>query len=138
MSNDTIAKMQSDLANLRSEKSRIDASINEIESALKVIARYASSGDKPVLDNAVTPRTSLKRILFSKPKSKQEQIFEGVLAILNDGFARPTDYILKELTARGVEVGGENPEANLSAYLSRAKDDLGLNADRRAGWSLKK
>lgn len=128
MSNDTIATMQSELSKLRSEKSRIDSSIDEIETALKVFAKYSLNGDKPVV----------RRVLLNKPKSKQEQIFEGVMDILSDGFAKPTEYILKELTARGVEVGGENPEANLSAYLSRAKDDLGLNADRRAGWSLKK
>lgn len=133
MADSTVIKMQSELANLRAEKERltahIDESINEIEAALKVIARYASSEAKPVM----AAQTSLRKTL-----SKREQIFGGVLAILADGQARHTEVLLKELIARGIEVGGDKPEANLSAYLSRAKVELGLDADRRYGWSLKK
>lgn len=129
MSDNTIENMQYELAQLRAQRSLIDASINEIELALKVVARYASNAGKP----AIPAQISLRKTL-----SKREQILEGVLAILADGKARHTDVLLKELSASGVEIGGDIPEANLSSYLSRAKDELGLNADRRNGWSLQK
>lgn len=129
MVDSTIIKLQSEIAKLRAEKERIDASINEIDSALKVFAKYSSDEEK----TPIAAQTSLRRTI-----SKREQIFNGVMEILSDGKTRHTDEVLKELAARGVEVGGDKPEANLSAYLSRAKTELGLDADRRYGWSLKK
>lgn len=132
MSNDPIAKMQSDLVRLKAEKSRIESSIEEIETALKVLAKY-SSIESPVIINATPGFLKLQR-----QPSKQEQIFQGVITILSDGKPRHTEVLLNELTAQGIEVGGDIPIANLSSYLSRAKERLGLNSDRRNGWSINK
>jgi hypothetical protein len=109
----------------------IDAEINKIEQALTVISTYAT--DKSCLEIAF----EIDAMASGKP-SKQQQIMEGVVEILSDGKQIHTADILKQLSALGIAVGGDKPEANLSAYLSRAKDSYGLVNDRRYGWSLKK
>lgn len=122
-----IAKMQADLSELRGERARIDEKLSKLESALQIVFQYASEDEKPAM---------LAQLSLTKTGSKREQIFAAVLAILENGSPRHTPDLLKELSAQGIEVGGDKPEANLSAYLSRAKHYF-VN-DRRYGWSLKK
>jgi hypothetical protein len=127
MSGDLIVNLQNKLMALRTQKSDIDAEIAEIEGAIRVIEKYAYVG----------PLGALAALAYSsRPQPKQQQILDGVAAILSDGNPRHTNDLLAELTANGISVGGENPSGNLSAYLSRARDIF--VSDRRNGWSLKK
>lgn len=132
MDSDVIQKLQARIDVLHRDKLRIDAEINEIRQALTVIGKYAS-------DDYSTAAATMSA-LASSPRgpSKQQQILDAVVAILSDGKPRHTADLLAELIDNGVDVGGDKPEANLSAYLSRARDTHGLNSDRRYGWSLKK
>lgn len=129
MSADLVLTLQLQLDSLRSNKARIDSEIAEIEGAIKVIEKYASFED--------TANARLMNLAFPKPqKTKQQLIIEGVASILSDGKPRHTHDLYVALTAQGIGVGGENSEANLSAYLSREKKLF--ENDRRNGWSLKK
>ncbi|MFZ3175069.1 MAG: hypothetical protein WA146_09255 [Thiobacillus sp.] len=132
MDSDVIHKLQARIDVLHKDRLRIDAEINEIKQALTVIGKYASSD--------YSSAAATMPALASSPRgpSKQQQILDAVVAILSDGNPRHTADLLAQLTVTGIDVGGDKPEANLSAYLSRGKDTHRLNSDRRYGWSLKK
>lgn len=125
MSTDLIAKLQSQLNSLRSEKARIDLEVTEIEGALKVIQKYASG-----------EVVSAKLDWTKGQKTKQQQIIEAAVDILSKAGPKHTNDLLISLTERGITIGGENAPANLSAYLSREKATF--ESDRRYGWSLKR
>lgn len=129
MSSMAVVRMQVDLNRLKAERDLIEQEIDQLTTAIAMVTKYASDDEKAELAAHMSLR---------KTVSKREQIFQSVLEILSDGKARHTADLMQELTARGIEIGGDNKEANLSAYLSRAKAVIGLYADRRYGWSIKK
>lgn len=57
----------------------------------------------------------------------------AVEMIIERGAPMHTREILRELASRGVSIGGNNPVANLSGFLSRADE---LRNSRADGWGL--
>ncbi len=129
MSADVLTRLQSQLAALHAKKVDIDSEICEIEGAIRVIEKYLPDG--PVGALATSAHYTMTR-----QQPKQQQILDGLIAILSDGKPRHTHNLLVELTEKGVAVGGSDPRGNLSSYLSREKELF--ENDRRNGWSLKK
>lgn len=71
----------------------------------------------------------------SQKSSKSEAVTQSATALLREQFPRTTKELLSGMKAAGVEVGGSDELANLSAYLSKA----GVFVHRRklGGWFLK-
>ena len=127
MSADIILTLKAKIDALNKQKSSIDAEIAEINQALNVIGKYSIEGD------FLSPSQVLMRLAAGKVKTKQQQILEGAALALAGGIRLHTSELLEVLKERGIEIGGEKPEANLSAYLSKSED---FENDRRFGWSL--
>lgn len=68
------------------------------------------------------------------PQTKKARILTTAEAILSDGRRRTASELVQELAVRGVDVGGRDPNNNLSAYLS---PEEAFNYDRtQGGWGL--
>lgn len=71
----------------------------------------------------------------SRPRERDPRIVPAVEAILReaDGGPMPLREIYSRLRARGIEIAGKNPEANLSAKLSYSQRFVSRGP---AGWIL--
>lgn len=124
-----LEQLHLDIKRLRDERTRIDVRLKELEIALSVLARYeAKSTQAP---------TIVRRVIKIDTDTKTDRVMAAVVELLHAGKPIHTADLLPLLSDRGIEIGGVNPEQYLSGILSRNKDDYGMQADRRHGWSLK-
>lgn len=129
MSPDVYTILLSKKTELSMQRARIDAEIADIDQALKVINKYGSEQD--LLGSAAM---AMNMLAHPRGMTKQQQIIQGAIEVLVNGKILHTAELLSELQKQGIDIGGSNPEANLSAYLSKAKEVF--KNDRKYGWSL--
>lgn len=121
---------------------RIVASQVELEKLKTAAEVLASLGS---IEQITTSSTSASEAMFHAAAvrslgpniTKRARILAAVEAILKSG-SRQTDDLIDDLASRDVVIVGEDRKSqirNLSAYLSRAKAELGLHTSR-LGWSL--
>jgi hypothetical protein len=124
---DQITAMRADLERHKRLREDADRAIAEIETALKVLARYTSS-------DGVTAANSQGIPLASTPPA---EVADKAAVLLSDGpLWRSLPQLCNELLASDVKIGGADPVGNLSTILSRNKVRLGFVADKRRGWAL--
>jgi hypothetical protein len=146
MSTETIIKLRTKSAELRMQQSELQkqyaqiatalenvgTELADIETAERVLQKLDVSNGEPStrIQNAVV--STLRRTI-----TKREQILTAVAGMLTEG-TLTTDHMLDALAKQGIEITGTDRKIqlrNLSAYLSRAKADLGLEVSRN-GWTL--
>lgn len=120
---------------LEAEIANIAAELNRLNTAMAVYAEMGGHAGATTTRSPVTRAaiTSLHRTI-----TKREQILSAALELLQSG-AKPTEEILDGLAAKGIVVSGDDRKTqlrNISAYLSKAKGDIGIEATR-LGWALK-
>ncbi len=148
MNHDCISNMRRDLdelfkrkAILDEEAEKLSTEIQEIETALKVLEKYKAVSmniSRGVLLEAM-PELNHSSEDFSNQEttSKRQKVVDASISILKDGKPRRTTELLNILLSKGIYIGGQNPESNLSCYLSKAKGINGLESSRLYGWHLK-
>ena len=105
---------------------------------LIVLGRQLYLGEQPYEQSMLL--TSAPSIAASQNQSKsgtqKERIIDACASILSEVGASPTRILVERLAANGIEVGGADKIAALSAILSRSKR---FESDRAAGgWVLSK
>jgi hypothetical protein len=84
-----------------------------------VAALSADSNLRPHQEQ--TPRGKNNRQSISKPGTQTEAILTSAAAYLRDkGSRAPSTEIAKSLLAKGVAIGGKDPSATVSAYLTHS------------------
>ena len=124
----TLINAHAELRRLRKQLHEVQSRINEVEGFIRMYQKFSGGAvSVPVGE----PQGGLSQFAAA---SKRHQIMGAVRVILADGKPRSTRQILEEMKAMGVEIGGSDELANLSAYLSREKTDF--QASRKFGWTL--
>lgn len=127
-------ELQKQQAQIAATLRELEAELLDLETTERVLQRLGVADDhgvvKPSIQIAATGA-------LRKKITKREQILTGAAELLQAGI-QTTDQLLDDLELKGVEITGSDRKTklrNLSAYLSRAKDELGLESSR-LGWSL--
>lgn len=129
---DAIAKIKLRQQEIALKQKALDKEANEIAELIRLAEKYIPG---------VLATNQNQQEATGRGNSKKAQVLAVVPDILADGQPKTTAAILNELKSRGIEVGGQNEEQNLSSHLSRAKtnqDVPGLTADRKLGWFIQK
>jgi hypothetical protein len=104
--------------------------------ALIALGRQLYLGEQPAEQRAVLTLTPSPALTHKAPKAvtQKERIIDACAAVLADAGASSTRGLLDRLAANGIEVGGADKIAALSAILSRSDR---FKSDRAAGgWVL--
>jgi len=129
----SVENAKSDLARLRNEIARLEAQLAgareravKIENYIEITELYEAATN--VVERGVRARSSTG-------SGSVGPIARTVVELLRErGSPIKTTELLIELEKRGITINGINRVSNLSAFLSRAKDQL--RANRSEGWSL--
>jgi hypothetical protein len=129
-----LSSKQAELSKAQSKVVELQQEIADLEAAVKVLAKYAAlvspQADASVKNAAV--RTLHRTI------TKREQILSIAHAEVLEKQPILTDVLLEMILSKGVTISGGDKKAqlaNLSAYLSRGKEELGIEPSRH-GWIL--
>ena len=135
--------LEAKAAELRQRITDDQKSLQEIETLKSLATKYLPN---LVLTSSVSPmkRVDMGNALAAvahtvnqaKRETKRDQIINGVREILSDGRRRQTRALIDSLSLiQGIEIGGTDPVALLSSYLSREKATF--SSDYKAGgWAL--
>jgi hypothetical protein len=115
-------------------------SLQEIETLKMLVTKYLPNVLELSAVKRVDAGSALAAVAYTvgraKRETKRDQIINGVREILSDGRHRLSRELLGDLQQLGVEVGGSDPAALLSSYLSREKSFF--ESDLKAGgWALR-
>ena len=105
---------------------------------LIVLGRQLYLGEQPNEHSMLLTSAPLIAVPHNHPKSgtQKERIIDTCAGIISDAGASPTRILVERLAANGIEVGGADKIAALSAILSRSER---FESDRAAGgWVLSK
>ena len=116
-----LEKMRSDMVKLQNQMDDLAVRANKVAAYIEMAAYYEAVD---AFDDA--SRTRAAGISATAVRLATEMIRERKESM-------HTRQILKALTERGVQIGGANPVANLSGFLSRAPE---LRNSRAHGWGL--
>ena len=112
----------------------LEAELAELRAFMRTYAKLAPMADP-------TTATSRQFALVQptpppeKAPSKRQQIEDAAAAALSKEQPLTVPEMLKRFKKQGVDVGGAEPERNLSSYLSRS--DRFQNRRKDGGWFLK-
>lgn len=137
----SVSRAEGDLARLDAEMQRLRARIAAMEEQAVKLRHYIEvareyEGAQPVVvsGSGVAPTLTVRAFAYAGGITRTA--VDTTIAILRErGQPMHTRPLLDELTRRGIVVGGSNPVANLSGFLSRASDKL--RNSRTYGWSLR-
>jgi hypothetical protein len=137
---DTV-ELKKKLEELKAQTMELQKQMTEIGLLIMLADKYASLPANPLpvqITGAGALQVVENAILRGVGLSKKQRITEIVTDILKDGTRRSSRYLVSELRARGLEIGGfdeDKDAASLSSYLSRNKDfDSNVKA---GGWTLR-
>lgn len=137
-----ITKIRERAAELKDKKQSLEVEIAnvsmELERLKTVESVYLEMNLDDVAAEAHSPVTRAAITSLHRTITKREQILSGALELLQTG-AKLTEEILDGLVGKGIVVSGEDRKTqlrNISAYLSKAKDEIGIESTRM-GWMLK-
>lgn len=109
----------------------IEQSLRDIEASERLLASFSSFKPRPA-------QKSSESISHDKPAkigSKRERVLSLAMKLIEKGPAL-TDEILEQAERDGIRFASNERASklgNISAYLSRAKKDLGITTSRK-GW----
>lgn len=114
-----------DRDSLREQLRAVDERVAKITAFLEMFQVYSAPPPKP---QATAPRGG-------RPAGgvSSQAVDLAIAAIRKEGRALHTRDLLPRLAEAGLHIGGANPAANLSGFLSRSDK---LKNSRAAGWSL--
>lgn len=115
-----IAKMRSEIGQIENRLEGLRSRLQKAEAYVEMSALYESEAS---FQENTRVRTGIAAIAVNHAKELITEKWESI----------HTRDILKSLENIGVQVGGNNPVANLSGFLSRSED---LKNDRAKGWGL--
>lgn len=133
-----LTRLEGELRRLRDRVAEMDAQASRLRTYLAVAREYERAEGHPFLSldarhAAFAPETAPRH---GRTAGISHAAVEGTIELLRAaGKPLHTRDLLTELAARGVVVGGANPVANLSGFLSREKQRLANS--RTYGWSLR-
>ena len=120
-----LARLDAEAVDLKRRIAEIDRKSDRLRTYIAVAQEYAAP-----------PQTGLGAIHAGPAKGITEAAVEGAIALLRvEGKPIHTRVLLSRLAQQGVTVGGSNPVANLSGFLSR--DKIRLRNSRMEGWHLR-
>jgi predicted RNase H-like nuclease (RuvC/YqgF family) len=138
MDTSTIAKIlaskQEERMTIAAKLIELDQEIGELESTLKVLAKYSEAIRSKRASASEGGESAVNMVRRSH--TKREQILSSALHEITEKQPILTEVLLEMIEKRGVNISGEGKKgklANLSAYLSRAKEELGIMPSRQ-GW----
>lgn len=120
-----IVELTMKIRSIEVERAELAPKIVELESSLKVFARYG----------VVVPEVERDPASGGEPSSTEE-VMSAVIALLRDRDGLPTPELYEKVVAAGKRIAGANPRAYFSTILSRNKQAYGLDVDRSRGWYL--
>ena len=124
------------LQSLEDEMAAISAELVRLETAEAVFREMVPNGTNIASPEGAVQRGAVRSL--QRTITKREAILNGALQLLEEGPLH-TEDILSGLLAKGVDISGEDRKVqmrNVSAYLSRAKDEIGIETTK-AGWVKK-
>ncbi len=122
-----IERAKSDLAKLKIEISRLRSQIESMESRRDKVSAYIEMAD------IYESEDGLADGLRAKGGISGAAVRGAVDAIRERKAPIHTRELLEILAKQGIHVGGSNPVANLSGFLSRSEE---LRNSRALGWGL--
>lgn len=132
------------LDSLSAEASRLAALIrdsqsrlNEIETLIRLAKKFnlAGTGSPQPIAASLEAHTKQLAERIANPQTMKARILSACETVLADGSRRFSRQLVLELAKVGVVVGGADPAANLSSYLSKEKDLFTSNL-QLGGWTL--
>jgi hypothetical protein len=129
-----LSSKQAELSKTQSKAFELQQEIADLEAAVKVLSKYATFA-KPSA-NAATKTAALRTL--HKTITKREQILSIAQSEILEKQPILTEVLLEMISVKGVTISGNDKKtqlANLSAYLSRGKEELGIEPSRH-GWIL--
>ena len=130
----SVERAMADLERLDDEAQQLKKRIAEIDKAADRLRVYVAVAQEYSGHRASTPEAHL--IFRSTLKGITGAAVEACIALLKEeGAPIHTRVLLSRLAAQNIVVGGGNPVANLSGFLSREKSRL--RNSRTDGWSLR-
>lgn len=133
----SVCRAQEDLRRLRQEATDLETKLAEVKSKIEKLSIYIELskvyGGQTYLSPPVNRSPSPTG---GRPKGggiSAAAVESAIAAITKAQSPLHTRKLLEILVAEGLEIGGVNPVANLSGFLSRS---LALKNNRTHGWSL--
>ena len=116
-----LAKMRADLGRLQVQMEMLSDRMRKVESYIEMASFYETDEDAAEAARSRGGGISAIAVRLAVDMLKER------------GAPMHTREIIKELEAKGVVIGGSNPIANLSGFLSRSEE---LVNNRAIGWGL--
>jgi hypothetical protein len=130
----SVERAQSDLNRLQSEAHALRERLADIQQKITKVSAYLEMaklyGDGGVIESVTSARASRAQPMGVSYRA----VAMCVTAIREARKPLHTRELLEILRQQGLEIGGVNPIANLSGFLSRSSE---LRNSRTHGWSLK-
>ncbi len=124
-----IERARSDIRRMRAELARAQAQVASLESRIAKTEAYVEMAAVYEVEDTQhengKPRSAGGAVALATQAAKE--------ILRETGQSLPTRQILKRLEERGIQVGGRDPVANLSGFLSRDDD---FTNSRATGWAL--
>jgi hypothetical protein len=115
-------------------------SLEEIDTLKRLVTKYLPAvldlSPMKKVDPAGLLAAVAHTVMVAKRETKRDQIINAARVILSDGNRHSSRYLVVALEGLGVRIGGDDPAALLSSYLSREK--AMFESDLKAGgWALR-
>lgn len=135
-----ITAIDARLRELKTQSEEIQREMQELGTLLMLAKKYTVGQSKsplePVVGNALK---AMDAAILGNAKTKRACIIDTTTEILNDGVRRSSRFLVRELRARGIEIGNSGDEskeaAALAAYLSKEEGVFDSNL-KLGGWTL--
>lgn len=115
-----VERAKADLVRMQAELSKLQQRIEKVRAYIEMAAVYENS------DNSEATRASRG--------GNSHTISRAAVEFIGQAKQRMhTKPLMEALIEQGIQIGGSNPAANLSAILSRTSE---LNSNRALGWGL--
>lgn len=138
----SLSKARTELTRVQREVSRLQELLNNAQALetkimhyIEMVERFESGSGDPAGDK-VAHTHSVGATDKPKPASSgvsYDAVRATIRILREEGKPIRTVDLLPKLKMQGIEIGGNNPVANLSGFLSRSPE---LTANRSLGWHL--
>lgn len=134
-----LSRLTNEIDCLRSKLADLEAHATKIRIYLELAQVYSGASKRlgPLVPNAdqLVGKVAGSTVVHRSASGVTAKATEFAVHFIGErGVPQPTQRLLYALEQAGIQIGGQNPIANLSGFLSR---DGRLKNSRRHGWGLR-